>query len=93
MTWRFAELHRTYQTDRRTRYLEIRESAGLESQSKTYGVLWLALLTFNAGVETGQLLFIAAMLAVYAVARRLRVTQPQWAWDLPAYAIGGIAAF
>ena len=54
----------------------------------------LALLAFNVGVEAGQLLFIGAMLAVYAVARRLPpVRPPDWAWDLPPYAIGGIAAF
>jgi hypothetical protein len=33
----------------------------------------LALLFFNVGVEVGQLIFIAAVLAVIAVARRIPV--------------------
>ena len=54
----------------------------------------LALLTFNLGVETGQLLFIAVVLAALWLLRRL----PQVAWQAPAvrtvpYAIGGLAAF
>ena len=53
----------------------------------------LALLTFNVGVEAGQLLFIGAMLVVYTAVRGIRVRPPDWAWDLPPYAIGGIAAF
>ncbi len=53
----------------------------------------LALFTFNVGVEAGQLLFIAAMLAVYAAVRNVRVSLPDWAWDLPPYAIGSVAAF
>ena len=53
----------------------------------------LALLTFNLGVEAGQLLFIAAMLVVYTAVRRIRIAPPDWAWDVPPYAIGGIAAF
>jgi hypothetical protein len=51
----------------------------------------LALLFFNLGVEAGQLLFIAAVLAVWAMARR--TSWPQWAWRIPVYAIGSMAAF
>lgn len=53
----------------------------------------LALLMFNVGVETGQLLFIAAVLAVMAVLKRLPLTLPQGAWRLLPYSIGGVAAF
>ena len=53
----------------------------------------LALFTFNIGVEAGQLLFVGAMLAIYTVATLIRIKPPQWAWDLPPYAIGSIAAF
>ncbi len=53
----------------------------------------LALFTFNVGVEAGQLLFVAAVLAVYYVGRRVRVSAPEWAWRVPPYAIGGVAAF
>lgn len=53
----------------------------------------LALLTFNLGVEVGQLLFVAAALAVFAAWRRVSSTTPEWAGPIPAYAIGGVAAF
>jgi hydrogenase/urease accessory protein HupE len=57
----------------------------------------IALLFFNVGVEIGQLLFIAAVLAVLAAARRaatsLDWSQPAWLGRLPPYAIGGLASF
>ena len=52
-----------------------------------------ALLFFNVGVEIGQLLFIAAVLAVIACERRVRVPQPAWVPQLPVYAIGTVAAY
>jgi hypothetical protein len=53
----------------------------------------LALLMFNIGVETGQLIFIAVVLSLFALLRRLPVTLPQGAWRLLPYSIGSIAAF
>ncbi|MDX1500996.1 MAG: HupE/UreJ family protein [Thermoanaerobaculia bacterium] len=53
----------------------------------------LALLFFNVGVEVGQLLFIAAAGAAVVAARRLRLEPPTWAWRIPAYGIGSLAAF
>ena len=53
----------------------------------------LALLFFNVGVELGQLLFIAAVGALVVVARRFSLRQPTWAWRVPAYGIGAVAAF
>jgi hydrogenase/urease accessory protein HupE len=57
----------------------------------------LALAFFNIGVELGQLAFIALVLAVVAVggkiAHRIRVPRPAWAWLVPPYAIGSVAAF
>ncbi len=53
----------------------------------------LALLFFNVGVEAGQLLFIAAVGVVIVVARHLALPQPTWAWRVPAYGIGAVAAF
>ncbi len=57
----------------------------------------VALLFFNVGVEVGQLLFIASVFAVIALARQIRrrtgVSQPAWAWRVPPYAIGSVAAF
>jgi hydrogenase/urease accessory protein HupE len=57
----------------------------------------IALLFFNVGVELGQLLFIASVFVVIALARRVmrrsRVWQPAWAWRIPPYAIGSVAMF
>jgi hypothetical protein len=53
----------------------------------------LALLFFNLGVEAGQLLFIAGVLALTLAWRRLEAPWPDWAWQLPVYSIGSIAAF
>lgn len=57
------------------------------------GHIPLALLFFNVGVEAGQLLFIAAVLAFVALARRVRVPLPRWAELVPPYAIGSVAMF
>jgi hypothetical protein len=51
----------------------------------------LALLFFNIGVEVGQLLFIGAVIAVSTLLRFVR--WPGWAWRVPVYAIGSLAAF
>jgi hydrogenase/urease accessory protein HupE len=57
----------------------------------------VALLFFNVGVEIGQLLFIASVFTVMALARqitrRIGMSQPAWAWRVPPYAIGSVAAF
>ena len=55
----------------------------------------LALLFFNVGVEIGQLMFIAVVLAATASARRLmrRLANPRWTVVTPAYLIGGVASF
>jgi hydrogenase/urease accessory protein HupE len=57
----------------------------------------VALLFFNVGVEIGQLLFIAAILSIIALARWLirsaAIPQPAWAWRVAPYSIGGVAAF
>jgi hydrogenase/urease accessory protein HupE len=56
----------------------------------------VALLFFNLGVEIGQLLFIAAVLVVVRPARKFArsftVSPPRWAWRVPPYAIGSVAA-
>ncbi|MFO1304601.1 MAG: HupE/UreJ family protein [Burkholderiales bacterium] len=55
-----------------------------------------ALFFFNVGVEIGQLMFIAAVLAATATGKRLlrwsRLAPPSWAWRIPPYAIGGVAS-
>jgi hypothetical protein len=56
----------------------------------------MALLFFNVGVEIGQLIFIASVLAVIAagrwIARGLKLSLPPWLRGVPPYAIGGIAS-
>lgn len=52
----------------------------------------LALLFFNVGVEVGQLLFIAVLVAVAAALRRIFAV-PRRAPVVAAYAIGIVAAF
>ena len=54
----------------------------------------LALLMFNVGVEAGQLVFVAAMLAIGTLGSKLRVPGEDWLVSraLP-YLIGSLAAF
>ena len=53
----------------------------------------LALLSFNVGVEVGQLMFVAAVLVIQKLIKKLTVKWPVWVNQLPAYAIGSLAAF
>lgn len=54
----------------------------------------LALLMFNVGVETGQLIFVAAFLALRTAASRLLPASPAaWAERAAAYGIGSVAMF
>ncbi|MFL5025792.1 MAG: HupE/UreJ family protein [Microvirga sp.] len=57
------------------------------------GHIPVALLFFNLGVEAGQLLFVAAVLALVAAARRIPMAWPRWAGLVPPYAIGSLAMF
>jgi hydrogenase/urease accessory protein HupE len=52
-----------------------------------------ALLFFNIGVEVGQLLFVAAVLALWKVVRLARAPLPRWAALAPPYLIGSLAMF
>lgn len=53
----------------------------------------LALLTFNLGVELGQIVFVFAALAAVWALKRVRKDWPTWAAQIPAYGIGSLAAF
>jgi hydrogenase/urease accessory protein HupE len=61
------------------------------------GAIPAALLFFNVGVELGQLIFVAAVLALIAaggsLVHRFRFRQPDWMWRVAPYAIGGLASF
>ncbi len=50
--------------------------------------IWLPLLSFNLGVELGQLAFVAAVIGPVLLLRR----GPRWLQLVPVYAIGGLAA-
>lgn len=53
----------------------------------------LALVSFNVGVELGQLAFVAVVLLLVRSLRQLRVTWPRPAELLPAYLVGSFGAF
>jgi hydrogenase/urease accessory protein HupE len=53
----------------------------------------LALFAFNVGVEVGQLIFVAACLALAWLLRRVRLAWPARAPAALAYALGSLAAF
>lgn len=53
----------------------------------------LALFMFNVGVETGQIVFVGAVLLLMAALERVPVKWPVGSWILMPYAIGSIAAF
>jgi hydrogenase/urease accessory protein HupE len=61
------------------------------------GAIPSALLFFNVGVELGQLVFVASVLALIAAGRSLaqgfQFRQPYWLWRVGPYAIGGLASF
>ena len=50
-------------------------------------------MSFNVGVELGQLGFIALVLAVERSFRVLQVQWPRWVQALPGYVVGSLGAF
>jgi hydrogenase/urease accessory protein HupE len=52
-----------------------------------------ALLFFSIGVETGHFLFIGAVLSLFALVRRIRISFPNWAELVAPYSIGSLAMF
>jgi hypothetical protein len=57
------------------------------------GDLPLALLSFNIGVEIGQLGFVALILALERSFRVLQILWPSWVQALPGYTVGTLGAF
>jgi len=53
----------------------------------------LALLSFNIGVEAGQLGFVALILAMERSFRVLEIRWPRWVRALPGYTVGSLGAF
>jgi len=57
------------------------------------GDLPLALLSFNVGVEVGQLGFVALVVAMERSFPILEIRWPRWVEALPGYAVGSLGAF
>jgi hydrogenase/urease accessory protein HupE len=57
------------------------------------GEIPLALLSFNCGIEAGQLLFVSVMVAARQALRWSAVPLPAWGARVPVYAMGSLAAF
>ena len=53
----------------------------------------LALLSFNVGVELGQLSLVGLVLSLERSFRILEIRWPRWAEALPGYAVGSLGAF
>jgi len=53
----------------------------------------LALLSFNLGIELGQLLFVGVVLAALAALRSVLASLPPWAHRIPVYAMGAASAY
>ena len=53
----------------------------------------LALLSFNIGVETGQVGFILLIILLERSFRQLEIRWPRWAAALPGYTVGSLGAF
>lgn len=71
--------------------------AGFASALRQVGVppdeMALALLSFNAGIEVGQIAILLALAALRSLVGRLPAVAPPWLERLPAEALGALGAF
>ena len=68
-------------------------ASALTSAGLPRSELPLALVSFNVGVEVGQLGFVALVLALERSFRVLEIRWPRWAQALPGYTVGSLGAF
>jgi hydrogenase/urease accessory protein HupE len=68
-------------------------ASALTSAGLPKAELPIALLSFNVGVEIGQLSFVALILLLERAFRILDVRWPRWAAALPGYTVGSLGAF
>jgi len=68
-------------------------ASALTSAGLPRSELPLALLSFNVGVELGQLGFVAFVLAMERSFPILEIRWPRWAQALPGYTVGSLGAF
>jgi hydrogenase/urease accessory protein HupE len=66
-------------------------AGGLSEAGLPAGHIPTALLFFSLGVESGHFLFVAVVLSLTALVRRIRIPFPRWVELVPAYAIGSVA--
>lgn len=68
-------------------------ASGLTTAGMPSAAIPLALVSFNVGVELGQLVFVFAALGLARSFRVLEVRWPRWAQLLPGYAVGTLGTF
>lgn len=68
-------------------------ASALTAAGLPHSELPLALVSFNIGVEIGQLAFVALVLALAASFKVLQMYWPRWVQILPAYTVGTLGAF
>ena len=68
-------------------------ASGLSTAGMPTTELPLALLSFNIGVEFGQLLFVFIALSLAWAFRILQIRWPRWVLWLPAYTVGSLGAY
>ena len=68
-------------------------ATGLSATGVPQSELPVALLSFNLGVEAGQVGFVGIVLALVWSFQRLEITWPKWVTRVPGYGIGSLGAF
>ena len=68
-------------------------AGGLRQAGLPPGHVPTALLFFSGGVESGHLLFVAAVVGLMSAGRRTRIQMPRRVGLVPPYAIGSVAMF
>jgi len=68
-------------------------ASGLTTAGMPKAEIPLALLTFNVGVELGQVTFVALMVLLERSFRVLEIRWPRWAELAPGYLVGCLGAF
>ena len=68
-------------------------AAALREAGLPAGEIPLALLSFNAGIEVGQVLFVLGVLALGRAAGRQTRRMPPWARRAPVYGMGSLAGY
>src|SRR6266404_6006984 len=68
-------------------------AAALREAGLPAGEIPLALLSFNVGIEVGQILFVLGVLALGRAAGRQTQRMPGWARRAPVYGMGSLAGY